>query len=72
MADTETNLLRIIPVKDKEGWIVSEEVASPLFRLSRSNFITATIHIADDIGNKVSFKDATVQVTLYFDQTVSH
>ena len=70
---TQTNLLRIVPVKDKEGGIVSEEFATPLvFRLSRSNFNTVTILITDDNGTEVLFKDATVQVTLHFDRTVTH
>ena len=70
---TQTNLLRIVPVKDKEGGIISEEFATPLvFRLSRSNFNTVTILITDDNGNEVPFKDATVQVTLHFDRNVTH
>ena len=72
MGDTQANLLRIVLVKDKEGWIVSEEFATPLyFRLSRSNFNTETIFITDDNGNEVPFEDATVQVTLHFDRPVT-
>ena len=68
--DTQANLLRIVPVKDKEGRMVSEELATPLYlRLSRSNFNTVTIFITDDNGNEVPFEDATVQVTLHFDRT---
>ena len=71
MGDTQANLLRIVPVK--EGRIVSEEFSIPLyFRLSRSNFNTVSILIRDDNGNKVPFEDATVQVTLHFDRTLSH
>ena len=70
VGDTQANLLRIAPVKDKEGRIVSEEFAIPLyFGLSRSNFNTVTIFITDDNGYEVPFKDATVQVTLHFDRT---
>ena len=70
VGDTQANLLRIVPVKDKEGRIVSEEFAIPLyFRLSRTNFNTVTILITDDNGNEVPFEDATVQVTLHFDRT---
>ena len=66
-------LLRIVPIKDKEGRIVSEEFATPLyFRLPRLNFITVTILITDDSGNEVPFEDPTVQVTRYFDGAVSH
>ena len=72
VGDTQANLLRIVLVKDKEGWIVSEEFATPLyFRLSRSNFNTETIFITDDNGNEVPFEDATVQVTLHFDRPVT-
>ena len=73
MGDTQANLLRIVPFKDKEDRIVSDEFARPLyFRLSRSNFNTVTILITDDNGNEVPFKDATVQVTLHYDRTVTH
>ena len=73
VGDTQANLLRIVPAKDKEGRIVSEEFATPLyFRLSRSNFNTMSILITDDTGNEVPFEDATVQVTLHFDRTLSH
>ena len=49
VGDTQANLLRIVPVKDKEGRIVSEKFAIPLyFRLSRSNFNTVSILITDD------------------------
>ena len=73
VGDTQANLLRIVPIKDKEGGIVSEEFATPLyFRLFRSNFITVTILITDDNGNEVPFEDATVQVTLNFHRTVTH
>ena len=61
VGDTQANLLRIVPVKDKEGGIVLEEFATPLyFRLSRSNFNTVNILITDDNGNEVPFEDATV------------
>ena len=70
VGDTQANLLRIVPVKDKEGRIVSEEFAIPLyFGLSRSNFNTVNIFITDDNGYEVQFEDATVQVTLHFDRT---
>ena len=70
VGDTHSNLLRIVPVKEKEGRIVSEEFAIPLyFGLSRSNFNTVTIFITDDNGYEVPFEDATVQVTLHFDRT---
>ena len=73
VGDTQANLLRIVPVKDNEGRIVSEEFAAPLyFRLSRSNFNTVSILITDDTGNEVPFEDATVQLTLSFDRTLSH
>ena len=73
MGDTQANLLRIVLVKDKEGGIISEEFATPLYsRLSRSNFNTVTIFITDDNGNEVPFEDATVQVTLHLDRTVTH
>ena len=71
MGDTQTNLLRIVPVKDEEGGIVSEGFATPLyFRLSQTNFNTVTIFITDDNGNEVPFEDATVQVTLHFDRAL--
>ena len=71
VGDTQANLLRIVPVKDEEGGIVSEEFATPLyFRLSRTNFNTVTIFITDDNGNEVPFEDATVQVTLHFDRAL--
>ena len=73
VGDTQANLLRIVPVKDKEVRIVSEEFAIPLyFILSRSNFNTVSILITDDNRNEVPFEDATVQVTLHFDRTLSH
>ena len=73
MGDTQANLLRIVPVKEKEGDIVSEEFATPLyFGLSRSNFNTVIIFITDDNGNEVPFEDATVKVTLHFDRTLTH
>ena len=71
VGDTQANLLRIVPVKDEESGIVSEEFATPLhFRLSRTNFNTVTIFITDDNGNEVPFEDATVQVTLHFDRAL--
>ena len=70
VGDTQANLLRIVPVKDEEGGIVSEEFATPLyFRVSRTHFNTVTIFITDDNGYEVPFEDATVQVTLHFDRT---
>ena len=73
VGETEANLLRIVPVKDKEGGIVQEQFATPLyFRLSRSSFNAVTILITDDNVNEVPFEDATVQVTLHFDRTVTH
>ena len=70
MGDTQANLLRIVPIKDEEGGIVSEEFATPLyFRVSRTHFNTVTIFITDDNGDEVPFEDATVQVTLHFDRT---
>ena len=71
VSDKQANLLRIVPVKDEEGWIVSEEFATPLyFRLSRTNFNTVTIFITDDNGNEVPLEDATVQVTLHFERAL--
>ena len=70
VGDTEANLLRIVPVKDEEGGVVSEEFATLLyFELSQTNFNTVTIFITHDNGNEVPFEDATVQVTLHFDRT---
>ena len=70
VGDTQANLLRIVPVKDEEGRIVSEEFATPLyFRVSRTHLNTVTIFITDDNGYEVPFEDATVQVTLHFDRT---
>ena len=70
VGDTQANLLRIVPVKDEEGGIVSEKFATPLyFRVSRTHFNTVTIFITDDNGYEVPFEDATVQVTLHFDRT---
>ena len=57
VGDIQANLLRIVPVKDKEGAIFSEEFATPLyFRLSRSNINTVTILITDDNRNEVPFE----------------
>ena len=71
VSDKQANLLTIVPVKDEEGGIVSEEFATPLyFRLSRTNFNTVTIFITDDNGNEVPLEDATVQVTLHFERAL--
>ena len=70
VGETQANLLRIVPIKDEEGGIVSEEFATPLyFRVSRTHFNTVTIFITDENGYEVPFEDATVQVTLHFDRT---
>ena len=73
VSDTQANLLRIVPVKDQEGRIVSEQFGTSLyFRLSGLNFNTVSILITDDTGNEVPFEGATVQVTLHFNHTLSH
>ena len=70
VGDTQAIILRIVPVKDEEGGIVSEEFTTPPnFRVSRTHFNTVTIFITDDNGYEVPFKVATVQVTLHFDRT---
>ena len=51
VGDRQGNLLRIVPVKDEEDGIVSEEFATPLyFRVSRTHFNTVAIFITDDNG----------------------
>ena len=55
MGNTQANFLRIVPVKDKEGRIVSEEFPTLLyFRLSRLNFNTVTIFRTNDNQNQKS------------------
>ena len=74
VGDTQANLLRIVPIKEEnEQQIVSEEFTVPLyFGLSRLHFNTVTVLITDDNGNEVPFEDASVQVTLHFDRSVTH
>lgn len=69
VGDKLTPLLRIAPLVGKEGQVVYKSFSTPHYLpLSRQQFRTVEILVADDTGKAVRFESGRIVVTLHFRQ----
>ena len=67
VGDFMVPLLRIIPIQNRFGELISMEYSQPHFiDLNRGNINSIEIHIKDDLGDFISFESGKSIVTLIF------